>query len=483
VESFTVYEEARESVTMDTDVVVIGAGLSGLVTAFRLARAGLKVQVLEAAPRPGGVIGSQRRAGTLFERGPNSGLDTTPLINEMLRDLGIQDQRIEASEASSKRYVLRGGRLVAMPTSPGAMVSTPLFSLGAKLRLFVEPFIGKAPADREESIAQFVCRRLGPEFLDYAIEPFVAGIYAGDPERLSVPAAFPRLHALEQRYGSLIKGAILGARERKRSAEKAKNMAPSFSFREGMQAMTDALARAVGDVQCSVRVTSVAKGDGDFVVSGERQGQALTWRAPAVVVAVPAYAAAALVKSLDARAAQALGEIPYAPVTVLASAYRREDVTHPLDGFGFLAPARERPAVLGSLFSSTMFEGRAPADTVLLTTFIGGLRSPAMAAAPEAELAVAVQKEMERLIGARAEPLWTEVTRWERAIPQYTLGHLQRIAAVEATERAVPGLYFCANYRGGVSIGDCVKAGHATAARVAEHAQRKPVPAETSVAA
>jgi len=202
------------------------------------------------------------------------------------------------------------------------------------------------------------------------------------------------------------------------------------------------------------------------------------------VLAVPAYAAAALVKSLDATASHALGEIPYAPVAVLASAYRREDVAHPLDGFGFLAPARERPAVLGSLFSSTMFEGRAPADTVLLTTFIGGLRNPAMAAAPDVEMAAAVQNEMVRLIGARAEPLWTEVTRWERAIPQYTLGHLQRIAAVEGAERAVPGLYFCANYRGGVSISDCVKSGHATASRVADYAQRQGVaPAEASVPA
>jgi oxygen-dependent protoporphyrinogen oxidase len=237
-------------------------------------------------------------------------------------------------------------------------------------------------------------------------------------------------------------------------------------------------------VQCNVRATSIAQVDGGFAVTGERQGQALAWRARAVVLAVPAYAAASLVKSLDAKASQALGEIPYAPVAVLASAYRREDVAHPLDGFGFLAPARERPAVLGTLFSSTMFEGRAPGDTVLLTTFIGGLRNPSMAAAPDAELAAAVQNEMARLIGARAEPLWTEVTRWERAIPQYTLGHLQRIAAVEGAERAVPGLYFCANYRGGVSISDCVKSGHSTAARVAEYAQQKLVPAPTrSIAA
>ncbi|MDH5208622.1 MAG: protoporphyrinogen oxidase [Burkholderiaceae bacterium] len=453
---------------MDSDVLVIGAGLSGLVAAFRARKAGLSVTVLEARARPGGVIGSERRGGVLLERGPNSGLDTTPLINALLTDLGIADQRVDGSRESSRRYVVRGGRLVALPTSPGAFLGTPLFSTRAKLRLFAEPFIRKSPADAEESIAQFVRRRLGSEFLDYAIEPFVAGIYAGDPEQLSVPAAFPRLHALEQRYGSLIKGAIMGARERKKSADKAKNTAASFSFREGMQTLTDALGRAVGGIECDVRVGTIQPGaDGMFTVTGERAGTSLVRRARAVIVATPAYAAADLVRAVAPEAAAALAAIPYPPVTVVGSAYRRTDIAHPLDGFGFLAPAKERPAVLGSLFSSTMFEGRAPADTVVLTTFVGGRRNPELATAGDENLASAVHGELVRLVGARAQPLWREITRWARAIPQYTMGHLGRIAAVEQAERVVPGLYFCANYRGGVSIGDCVKAGHAIAERVA----------------
>jgi oxygen-dependent protoporphyrinogen oxidase len=453
---------------MDSDVLVIGAGLSGLVAAFRARKAGLSVTVLEARARPGGVIGSERRGGVLLERGPNSGLDTTPLINALLTDLGIADQRVDGSRESSRRYVVRGGRLVALPTSPGAFLGTPLFSTRAKLRLFAEPFIRKSPADAEESIAQFVRRRLGSEFLDYAIEPFVAGIYAGDPEQLSVPAAFPRLHALEQRYGSLIKGAIMGARERKKSADKAKNAAASFSFREGMQTLTDALGRAVGGIECDVRVGTIQPGaDGMFTVTGERAGTSLVRRARAVIVATPAYAAADLVRAVAPEAAAALAAIPYPPVTVVGSAYRRTDIAHPLDGFGFLAPAKERPAVLGSLFSSTMFEGRAPADTVVLTTFVGGRRNPELATAGDENLASAVHGELVRLVGARAQPLWREITRWARAIPQYTMGHLGRIAAVEQAERVVPGLYFCANYRGGVSIGDCVKAGHAIAERVA----------------
>jgi len=464
---------------MGIDVLVIGAGLSGLVAAYRAKRAGLAVAVFEARPRPGGVIGSERRAGALFERGPNSGLDTTPLINAMLADLGIASERVDGSKASSKRYVVRGGQLIALPMSPGAFLSTPLFSFGAKVRLFAEPFIGKSPPEAEESIAQFVRRRLGPEFLDYAIEPFVAGIYAGDPETLSVPAAFPRLHALEQRYGGLIKGAIMGARERRKSADKSKNAASSFSFRDGMQTLTDALARAIGNVDCEVNVRRVERRpDGSYVVAGERFGMAFERAASAVVIATPAYAAAEIARDVAPVAADALKDIPYPPVTVVASAYRRREILHPLDGFGFLAPAREETAVLGTLFSTTMFENRAPTEVAVLTTFVGGRRNPELAMAGDAEVRSAVQSELSRLLGAGAAPMWTEITRWSRAIPQYTMGHLQRIAKVEEAERAMPGLFFCANYRGGVSIGDCVKAGHATADRLAALLGRQASPTE-----
>ncbi len=475
---FGLDESRVESYGMNTDVLVIGGGLSGLVTAFRAKRSGLKAVVLERASRPGGVIGSVRRAGSLFERGPNSGLDTTPLINAMLDDLGIRDQRVDASKASSKRYIVHDGQLEPLPMSPGGFLKTPLFSFGAKLRLFGEPFIPKAPADAEESIAQFVRRRLGREFLEYAIEPFVAGIYAGDPEQLSVLAAFPRLHALEQRYGGLIKGAIMGARERRRNADKSKNAASSFSFREGMQTLTDSLARAVGIVECDVSVTRVdRRADGAFTVAGERFGMPFERPARAVVIATPAYAAADLVRAVAPNAAAALQEIAYPPVSVVASAYRRRELLHPLDGFGFLAPAKERPAVLGTLFSSTMFEGRSPSEVAVLTTFVGGRRNPELASVGDAELRSSVRAELQRLVGAAADPMWSEITRWPRAIPQYTMGHLRRIAEVEAAERAFPGLFFCANYRGGVSIGDCVKACHAMADRLVETLLKSVAPA------
>ena len=294
---------------------------------------------------------------------------------------------------------------------PAAFIATPLFSPAAKLRLFAEPFIARAPSEAEESIAGFVRRRLGREFLDFAVEPFVSGIYAGDPEQLSVRAAFPRLHALEQRYGSLLRGAILGARERRRKAGKSKSAAVSFSFRDGMQTLTDALAAALADVQCGATVVQLARDpDGSYVITVDRAGHAdlaTTLRARAIVLAVPAYAGAALVRALAPDAAASLEAIPYAPVVVVASAYRRSDVGHPLDGFGFLAPAREQPRVLGSLFSSTMFEHRAPGDTVVFTSFLGGRRNPALIDAPDEELLQSVRYELERLVAARGTPLLT----------------------------------------------------------------------------
>ena len=458
----------------DVDVVVVGAGISGLVAAFRLQRSGLTVDVLEAAARPGGVIGTERRDGVLFERGPNSTLDTTPLINELLDELGIRGERAEATAAAATRFIVRGGKLVALPTSPGAFLSTPAFTVGAKLRLLREPFIAPAAPDAEESIASFVRRRLGTEFLDYAIDPFVSGVYAGDPERISVAAAFPRLHALEQKYGSLIKGQIKGARERKRAAEKAKNVAGSFSFRAGMQTLTDALARTIGRVETGVQVTNIERAaDDTWTIAGTRHGEPFQRRARAVILAVPAFAAAPLVRGFADAAGQALDAIDYAAVASVASAYRRSDVEHSLAGFGFLVPKKEGRQILGSLFSSSMFDGRAPADTVLLTTFVGGRRNPALAAKSDTDLGAMVHAELASLVGARSEPLWTVITRWSRAIPQYDLGHLARIAPVEQAEHDLPGLFFCASYRGGVSVGDCIKSAHAMAETVARFLPRR----------
>ena len=411
-----------------------------------------------------------QRDGALYETGPNSALDTTPLINELLDALGIRGERADASAVAATRFIVRGGRLVALPTSPGAFLTTPAFSLGAKLRLLREPFIAPAPPDAEESIAAFVRRRLGTEFLDYAIDPFVSGVYAGDPERISVPAAFPRLHALEQKYGSLIKGQIKGARERRRNAEKAKNAAASFSFRGGMQTLTDALARAVGRVTTGVRVRRIER-DADGM-DGHRHARRRAVRA----AREGRGARRAGLRGGEARArSRARRGAGAGRDRVRGDRERRERL-----------PTRRHRAFARGLRLPRAEEGAAPdPGLAVLEQHVRGPRArgngaahdvhrrPAQSrAAREARRGARARSCMassRALVGARGEPLWTNITRWTHAIPQYNLGHRERLRPVEDAERALPGLYFCANYRGGVSVGDCIKSAHAMAETVARH--------------
>lgn len=452
----------------DADVIVVGGGISGLAAAWALQRHGTQVMLLEAAPRAGGTIGSTREQGCLFESGPNSTLETTPLIASLLDELGITGERIYANPAARNRYILRDHRLTALPLSPFAFFTTPLFSARAKLRLFREPFVGRGAPDAEESVAAFVRRRLGNEFLDYAIDPFVAGVYAGDPENLGVRAAFPRWHELELKYGSLIRGQVLGARERARNPEQSKQAAAMLSFKHGMQTLTDAIARRLARAEFDAEAEAVTPCQGGFSVTVNGANGRRDLHACAVLLATPAAAAAKLVAPLAPRTAAALDAIPYPPVAVAISAYRRSAISHALDGFGFLVPQRERRRILGTIFSSTLFDQRAPSGLALLTTFIGGMRQPGLARLDPDEIAEIAQAEHAALLGAPARAELVRITRWPRAIPQYTLGHLDRIACVEQAERDIPGLFFCANYRGGIALGDCIKSAGRAARSIAE---------------
>lgn len=455
----------------DADVIVVGGGISGLASAWGLQRRGARVVLLEAASRAGGAIGSAREYGCLLESGPNSALETTPLIGPLLAELGIAGERIDTNAAARNRYILRDGKLTVLPLSPAAFFATRLFSTRAKLRLFCEPFIGRGVQDAEESVAEFVRRRLGTEFLDYAINPFVGGVYAGNPATLSVSAAFPRLHELEQQHGSLIRGQLAGARARARNPEKSKQSAPMFAFREGMQTLTDAIARRLAHVELATEVMGVVPGDGGYVVTASGANGLREFRARAVLLATPAHAAAKLVAPFAATAAAALAAVSYPPVAVAFSVYRRSAIAHPLDGFGMLIPECEHRQILGTIFSSMLFENRAPGGLVLLTSFVGGTRQPELAQLDEHEIADLVQSELAAILGASASPEFVRVRRWPRAIPQYTLGHAERMRQVAAAEREFPGLFFCANYRGGISVGDCIKSADFAAGQTAAFLQ------------
>lgn len=452
------------------DVIVVGSGISGLVTAYLLTRKKHRVRVLETASRTGGVIASKRHDGMLWESGPNSAMDTTPLINELLDSLGIREQRADALKIADRRFIVRNGQLIPLPMSPPAFFSTPLFSTKTKLALLREPFVARSSPDAEESVAAFVQRRLGQEFLDYAIEPFVSGVFAGDPYQLSVQAAFPKLFELEQRYGGLIRGLILGARERKRQREKSKNSAKSFSFNDGMQTLTDALTRGIGDgvIETGFRVTTIAcDTEGRWTAEGIRGGEKAKYHARSIVLATPANATAELLESLKAPgtddAAQALRSISYAPVSVVINGWKRDTVAHPLDGFGFLVPRKENAQILGTLFSSSMFQHRADSAHAVLTTFIGGMRQPELMAGDDDVLQTMTESGLASLIGTQGKPLWTQISRHPQAIPQYTLGHLERLRHIDALRAHVSGLFFCANWRGGISVNDRIKNGYLTA--------------------
>ncbi len=452
------------------DTIILGAGISGLTCAYLLQKRELRVLLLEKAPRYGGAIRSAREGEWLIEAGPNSTLETNPMLTELIRDAGVEAQKLYASDASKNRYILRDGTLMSLPMTPPAFLRTRLFSWGTKLGLFREPFIPAAPPDVQETVADFVRRRLGREFLDYAINPFIAGVYAGDPEQLSVRAAFPKLYELEQKYGSLIKGTIKGARERKKRNEESKQSARMFSFLDGMQTLTDALANEIREKTHSVDVLSVTESPGDgsarFLVRYMHDGEEHNLTARAVIIAAPAAAAAGLSRDVAPELQTILSEIPYPPVAEVITGFTPTAGMHPLDGFGFLIPKVERRRILGTIFSSTIFRKRAPEGRVHLTTFVGGMRQPEEALRSDEEIARTALDEQHALLGTPAKPDFIHVTSWKHAIPQYVPGHLDRMHAIDVAEAAHPGLYFCANYRGGISVGDCVKSAHAVVERV-----------------
>jgi protoporphyrinogen/coproporphyrinogen III oxidase len=428
------------------DVAVVGAGISGLAAAFRLERAGLRVVALEAAPRVGGVVRTHRDGPWRFELGPNTVLENDPSLGALIADTGLAGEKLVAAPSARRRYLWKGGRLVPLPGSPPAFLRTPLFSLGAKLRLLSEPWIAPPADGREETIAELVRRRLGREMLDYAVGPFVSGVYAGDPARLSVRYAVPKIASLESAHGSLIRGAIA----------RRKGPAPGgamISLRDGLDRLPGGVAAALHDVRTGTAVRRVVPGPGGFRI--ETEGRALAARR--VVLAVGTEATAELLDEATGGRSRAFAEIPYAAVAVAGFGYRREDVAHPLDGFGFLAPRVEDLRILGCLFPSSIFPGRAPEGHVALSAFAGGRTDPEAAALPEGELLAMVEGDLRRALGVRGAPVVRVVRRWPRAIPQYEVGHGRFLALAAEIEAALPGLHLAGNFLRGVSVADCVR--------------------------
>lgn len=430
-------------------MIVIGAGISGLTAAHKLVKAGKEVIVFEEASRAGGKIVTAREEGYVLESGPNSlRLENQETI-DLIEEIGLSERIIDANPTSKKRYVLKQGRWVQLPRGPKEAITTQLLSPAGKIRILWDPFVPKTNLE-DESAASFVRRRLGKEILDYGADPFITGIYAGDPEKLSMKHAFASMWRAEQEYGSLIKG-LMKARAKK---DPAKIRPRVMSFPEGLSELTSALRDRLDG---KLRLHSGAIGikhsaNGHSVTSPEG-----SFESPSIIFALPANHVAPMIEPIAPELSKTLLGISYAPVAVVFLGYAANQFAKVPEGFGGLIPSKEKRNILGIIFSSSNFPNRAPAGHLLLTVLIGGARNQEIVNWSEDRILETAISEVRDLLKPNGEPAFQHMTLWRHAIPQYNVGYSAILNAVERTERENPGLQFIGNYRGGISMGACIK--------------------------
>ncbi len=452
-------------------IVIVGGGVSGLSLAYRLQQQlpTAEITVLEKNNRLGGCIGTVQHAGFRIEIGPNGFLDNKQSTLNLCRDLGLGAGLVRASEAAARnRFLMLRGKMHQLPSSPLAFLTSGVVSWRAKLALLTERFRSPRPDLKDESIDAFARRRTSAEIADTLVDAFVTGIHAGDPGLLSVRAAFPRFAELERQYGSLSKGMAHAARQRRAEAA-ARGETPTrqqmWSFPEGLGRLIDTLRQQLKTpplAGVTVRQLERAPERG-WIVRGEGQER---WDADVVVLACPAYQQASLVADLDAELADWIGGIAYNCIAVVALGFRRAEIAHPLEGFGYLTPGRERRDVLGVQWCSSIYPGRAPEGMVLLRALCGGWHRPEMLGWDEQRLLTAVRQELRHALGIVADPVMHFLWRWERAIPQYHLGHLERLARIEERSGRYPGLFVAGNAFHGVSLNDCTEQAEMLSARI-----------------
>ena len=440
---------------MRQKVAIIGAGISGLATAYFLRREAVNAEltIFEDKTAPGGTMRTVREQGFVMEWGPNGFLTNKPHTRELVRELGCENRLLTSSKIACKRYIFSAGRLHPLPEKPAAFFTSRLLSLAGRLRVLAEPFAKSAPPNRDESVAEFARRRLGEEAMEKLIEPMAAGVFAGNPDKLSLRSCFPRIRELETRYGGLVK-ALLALR-----AASAGPGGVLTSFDTGTQALIEILAERLREnLRLDAQVKKVEKREGRYGISGTAFD--------AVVVAAPAYAAGRLLRGLDAELADDLERIAYAPLAVAALGFDAKDLNHPLDGFGFLVPRREGRRILGALWDSSVFPGRAPRGKALIRVMVGGARQPELARLPEQDLLLMVREELKACMGISAEPELARMFFHEKGIPQYAVGHGKLLERLGKRLSAFPGLHLNSNAYRGVSLNDCIRESLLTSQRL-----------------
>ena len=444
-------------------VAILGAGITGLTAAFRLTQGGHRVRVFESTERVGGAIRTEISDDWLIEAGPNTLLAGEPALTALIDELGLGSERIPASTAARHRYLVRRGRVVAAPPSPPAFFTSSLFSVGAKCRLAGELLRRPRVRLADLSLEDFIRDHFGQEIVNYVLNPFVAGIYAGNPKKLSAKHAFPKLWEMEQRHGSLLRGQKAAA-----AAQRERRGAGIMSFRRGLQALPDALAARLpaGIVALRARIEALVPGAPWSVVWNDGTATQ-TESFDSVIAALPAPALAQLrFGTLGERPLASLDAIEHPPVSSMFLGYRREDVAHPLDGFGLLVPEVERHSILGVLFSSTLFAGRAPEGHIALTVMVGGTRQPEIARLPTDRLLALIEPDLRQLLGVSGAPVFQRHTFWSRAIPQYNVGYENHLETMAAAERRYRGLLIGGQARDGIALPACIAAGEQLAARI-----------------
>ncbi len=446
-------------------VIVIGAGISGLACAYRLKQLGIPVILLEASARVGGLVGSVRKDGFLFESGPQSFQGTEPLF-ELIREVGIEGE-LQRADPRAPRFIYLRGRLQKIPMTPQGLMASSLLGLKSRAKIVSEPFKRTKPPTKEESVADFVRRKFGHEILEYLVAPFVSGVYAGDPEKLSLKAAFPSLEEWEREYGSVLRGAMKSRPDK----EKRSGPPPLCSFKDGVGSLAGAIAEKLGDsVRVRAKVASVGR-SANYQVCVEYGGRNEILEAAAVVVSTPAYTAGHIAAQISSPLMHALSGVAYAPVAVVACGYYDRQIAEKLDGFGYLVPRSEKVRTLGTVWNSSLFAGRAPAGAVAITSFIGGATDPKIVEHSDDEILAIVQDENARILQISGSPVASAVWKYPKALPQYNLGHGHVVEAIRDGERANPGLFFCGNYLEGPSLGKCVETANQTALAIQRYLQ------------
>ncbi len=437
-------------------LVIVGGGISGLSLAYFLLERNpaFDITVLESEKKPGGKIWTDRINGFLCEGGVNGFLDNRPKTLELIAKLGLNPLR--SNDNAKKRYIFSKGKLNLLPESPTAFFASDLLSVFGRLRIIWEIFVPKKTSD-EESLADFARRRLGKEAYEKLIDPMASGIYAGDPENMSLKSCFRKVYDLEQQYGSLIRGMI---KLQKKTKKAGKKVGPGpggilTSFYDGMGVLINALQKRIGQrLKTVAKVVSVDKRLDNYVVH-MADGSAI--ETEALVLATPAHETSAMLKGMDRTISSILGEIYYPAISVICLGYRRDKIKYPLDGFGFLIPNREGRKILGTLWDSSIFPNRTPDGYVLLRTMLGGARGSDLALEDEDKQIKLVMEELKDIMNIDSQPDFAKVFVHEKGIPQYTLGHERRLKIIDESLRKYKRLYITGNAYRGIGVNDCIE--------------------------